>query len=80
MKDLFRDVEVGYSNGYRFELYYGRRKNGDEHTPPHLHAYYSGRMGKFCICNSYKGRIGDMFEGTLKPNEQAFVKKMDYSA
>ena len=79
MKTNHYDVEVGYSNGYRFELYYrpsnDPNKNGDEHTPPHLHAYYNGRKGKFCICNSYKGRIGDMYDGTMKPQEQAFVKK-----
>ena len=75
MKLFCKDVLVGSSNGYKFELYYGPRKNGDEHTPPHLHAYYNNRYGKFCICNSYKGGIGDMFEGTMKPKEQAFVKE-----
>ena len=73
MKKFHKDVEIGHSNGYSFHLYYGPRKNGDEHTPPHLHAYYNGRNGKFCICNSYKGKTGDMFDGTLKPQEQAFV-------
>ncbi|MBQ8035806.1 MAG: DUF4160 domain-containing protein [Proteobacteria bacterium] len=74
MKFFCKDVEIGYLNGYSFHLHYGPRKNGDEHTPPHLHAYYNGRKGKFCICNSYKGKIGDMFDGTMKPQEQAFVK------
>lgn len=74
MKVYCKDVEVGNSNGFSFHLYYGPRKNGDEHTPPHLHAYYNGHYGKFCICNSYKGKIGDMFDGTMKPQEQAIVK------
>ena len=73
-KKLHKDVLVGESNGYKFELYPTKRKNGPEHNPPHLHAFHQGREGKFCICNSYKGKVGDMYDGVMTAKEQAFVK------
>ena len=71
---IFKDALVGESNGYKFWLYPLPRKGGDEHTPPHLHAEYGGRKGKFFICNSKKGQIGDMYDECMTPKEQKFVK------
>ncbi len=70
----FLDDLVGESNGYQFDLYPLKRKGGKEHTPPHLHARHDGHYGKFCICNSYKGNIGYMYEGNMSQKEQEFVK------
>ena len=75
MKHFFKDDLVGSSNGFDFYLYPLPRKGGDEHTPPHLHAYYGNYKGKFCICNSKKGRTGEMYEGNMKPQDQVYVKE-----
>ena len=77
MKKFFIDDQIGESNGIKFWMYPLKRKDrdGNEHKPPHLHATHDRRYGKFCICNSYKGRIGDMYEGNLKPQDQIYVKE-----
>jgi hypothetical protein len=71
---IFKEELVGQANGYRFWIFPFKRKEGEEHTPPHLHVEHHGRKGRFYICNSYKGHTGDMFDGNITQNEQKFVK------